>query len=325
MARLSVRVFAGVVLFVAGLALGWLWFRDSSFARVQQVLVTGSSSSERAQVRDALVRAGTGLSTLHTDEGELRAAVRPFASVAGLRVHAVFPHKLRIEVVEHEPVARVDGGNGSVPATGGGLLLPGVRADGLPAIKAPGPPAGGHVTDARTLGALEVAAAAPAPLRARAARVWFGSRGLTLDLRDGPALVFGSAAGARAKWRAAARVLADPSAAGAIYLDLRVPKLVAAGGVGPITLAATGAATAATAAAPAAATPTTAAAAPRAATAATGTTAPTGTTPETATAAGSTTAATAPGSATPAAVPEDTTPASAATPAPLQANPQPQP
>ena len=34
--------------------------------------------------------------------------------------------------------------------------------------------------------------------------------------------------------RAAVRVLADPSSAGATYLDLRVPERVAAGGLGPV-------------------------------------------------------------------------------------------
>ena len=54
------------------------------------------------------------------------------------------------------------------------------------------------------------------------------------ELHDGPDLIFGSDGDAGAKWIAAARVLAESSSAGATYLDLRVPKLVAAGGVGPI-------------------------------------------------------------------------------------------
>jgi cell division protein FtsQ len=53
-------------------------------------------------------------------------------------------------------------------------------------------------------------------------------------MRAGPPLIFGSAAAARAKWAAAARVLADPSAAGATYLDLRIPGRVAAGGLAPV-------------------------------------------------------------------------------------------
>jgi hypothetical protein len=46
--------------------------------------------------------------------------------------------------------------------------------------------------------------------------------------------VFGDADGAAEKWKAAARVLAEDSSAGATYLDLRVAALVAAGGVGPV-------------------------------------------------------------------------------------------
>jgi cell division protein FtsQ len=90
------------------------------------------------------------------------------------------------------------------------------------------------VTDRRTRIALAVAAAAPQPLLERSDRLWWGPRGLTLDLRDGPPLIFGTAHDAAAKWAGAARVLADPTAAGATYLDLRITGRVAAGGVGPV-------------------------------------------------------------------------------------------
>jgi cell division protein FtsQ len=53
-------------------------------------------------------------------------------------------------------------------------------------------------------------------------------------MKNGPELVFGSDVDARAKWIAAARVLAESSAAGATYLDLRIPGRVAAGGLAPI-------------------------------------------------------------------------------------------
>jgi hypothetical protein len=65
--------------------------------------------------------------------------------------------------------------------------------------------------------------------------VYWGDDGIAVDLRNGPDLIFGDASDAKEKWRAATRVLADDSSAGATYLDLRVPKVVAAGGVGPIT------------------------------------------------------------------------------------------
>jgi cell division protein FtsQ len=232
--RLPWRVLAGALLAIAGLALGWLWFRDSSFAAVERVTITGSGSSEQAQVREALETTGLGMSTLHVDAGALKAVVEPYSSVADLRVRPDFPHDLRIEVIEHEPVAAVRTGGSVVPATGGGLLLDGVRATGLPSVTTKAPLDGRHVSDERTLAALAVAAAAPPDLRARAERLYYGPGGMTLELRDGPDLLFGSSGDARAKWRAAARVLAEPSSAGAIYLDLRVPKLVSAGGVGPI-------------------------------------------------------------------------------------------
>jgi len=237
MARLKtlpLRVLAGVLLAVCGLVLGWLWFRDSSFAAVERVTITGSGSSEQAQVRAALETTAAGMSTLRIDERALEDVVEPFSSVAGLRIRPEFPHDLRIEVIEHEPVATVKTGGSSVPATGGGLLLDGVRAGDLPTVTTRAPLDGRHVSDERTLEALRVAAAAPPDLRARAARLFYGASGMTLDLRGGPDLIFGSAAEARSKWLAAARVLADESSAGATYLDLRVPRVVAAGGVGPI-------------------------------------------------------------------------------------------
>ena len=232
--RLPWRVLAGLLLAVVGLTLGWLWFRDSSFAAVERVTITGNGSSEREQVRQALEATAIGMSTLRVDTHALEQSVEPFASVAGLRVRAGFPHDLRVEVIEHEPVATVETGGSSLPATGGGLVLDGVRAGDLPTVATKAPLEGRHVSDARTLAALRVAAAAPDELRARAERLFYAAGGMTLELRDGPDLIFGSDSDARGKWLAAARVLAEPSSAGATYLDLRVPKLVAAGGVGPV-------------------------------------------------------------------------------------------
>jgi len=53
-------------------------------------------------------------------------------------------------------------------------------------------------------------------------------------LHNGPELVFGTGERARQKWAAAARVLAEISARGAVYLDLRIPGRVAAGGLAPV-------------------------------------------------------------------------------------------
>jgi cell division protein FtsQ len=150
-------------------------------------------------------------------------------------VQTDFPHKLSIEVLEHRPVAALDVDGRRVPVSGGGIVLTGVQADrDLPSIRRDTTPADGRVTDRRTRDALAVAAAAPEPLLRRSDRLYWGEDGLTLDLRDGPPLVFGTPDDAGSKWTAAARVLAEPSAAGATYLDLRVTGRVAAGGLGPV-------------------------------------------------------------------------------------------
>jgi cell division protein FtsQ len=220
-----------------GLLLGgaWMWLREASLVRVRDVTVRGATSSEEGRIRAALEDAARGMTTLHVREEALRRAVAGFPSVADLRVSTDLPRGMTIEVIEHRPAAALQAGDRRVPATGSGLVLAGVAADDdLPAISVESVPAR-QVTDRRTRTALIVAAAAPEALRERAERLWWGPHGLTVDLRDGPPLIFGGRDDAQAKWAGAARVLAEPSAAGATYLDLRVPGRVAAGGLGPIT------------------------------------------------------------------------------------------
>ena len=233
--RLPVRALV-VVLAVAGLAAaGWMYLRDSSLVRVRDVYIVGVSSSQETQIRAALRQAATEMTTLNLDEERLQLAVKRFPSVAEVRAETDFPRALTIEVVEREPVAAVDLGGVRVPVGAGGLLMRGVRADEeLPTLRASRIAPGGRVKDDRGLASLAVLAAAPVPLRERVERTWWGPRGLMLDLRSGPDLVFGSARQVKTKWAAAARVLAEPSAAGATYLDVRVPERVGAGGLQPV-------------------------------------------------------------------------------------------
>ncbi len=228
------KIVAGVVVAACVLAGGWFWLRDAAVVQVRDVFITGLSSSEAPSIRTALKAAALDMTTLHVREDQLRAAVAEFPSVAGIRADAKFPHKLTIEVRERAPVAAIESGGGKVAASGDGRVLRGMKFSALPTLRVKSPPAGERVTDRRTLGALRVAGGAPPELRHRIARLWSGERGLTVDLRNGPDLVFGSGSDAARKWAAAVRVLADPSSAGATYLDLRVPERVAAGGLGPI-------------------------------------------------------------------------------------------
>ena len=229
-----VRGFAAVVV-LAGLAVGgWLWLRDSSLVAVTAVRVTGAGSSDEPRIRSALESAARDMTTLHVREEILRDVVARFPSVADLRIDTDFPHRMTIEVREHRPVAALDVDGRRTPVSGGGIVLTGVHADDqLPAIRRDQLPQA-RVDDARTQAALAVAAAAPRALLERSERLWWSDEGLTMDLRDGPPLYFGTRDDAAAKWAAAARVLAEPGAAGATYLDLRVPGRVAAGGLGPM-------------------------------------------------------------------------------------------
>lgn len=226
-----------VPLLAAGLAAGgWLWLRDANVAEVRDVQVTGVTSSEQRRIRAALEAAALDMTTLHVREDALRSAVAPFVSVADLRVSTDFPHTMRIEVVEHKPVAVLELDGRRIASSTSGVVLRGIQAAAdLPVIRIENLPAGDRVGNHNTLDALAIAGAAPAPLRARVVGIWTGPRGMMLTLREGPDLIFGTSAAAAGKWAAAARVLAEPDAAGATYLDLRIPERVAAGGLGSAT------------------------------------------------------------------------------------------
>jgi cell division protein FtsQ len=216
---------------------GWMWLRDSSFVAVRDVQVTGITASDGDRVRAALVTAAREMTTLHVREHALREATASFTSVEDLRVKTDFPHALTIEVIERQPVAALAPGRGErrIPVTGSGILLRGVSADrDLPSLVLRQTAVGPRLTDKRALRALAIASSAPDPLLRRAGQLKLGSRGVVVTLDNGPELVFGSDEDAAAKWRAAARVLAETSARGATYLDLRIPGRVAAGGLAPI-------------------------------------------------------------------------------------------
>lgn len=229
------RLVIAVVLLALLAGAGYRWGRDASIVQVRAVTVTGTTSSAEPRIREALEGAARGMTTLHVREDVLRKAVADFPSVAGIRTRTDFPHGLAIEVLERRPAAVLSSGDQLLAVTGSGLLLRDVAApDTVPEIAIHTPVPGERVQDPKLLGALAVAAAAPPALAKRTISIGWGPRGLNAQLESGPPLVFGSSADAAAKWAGAARVLADPSAAGALYLDLRVPGRVAAGGVGPV-------------------------------------------------------------------------------------------
>jgi cell division protein FtsQ len=218
------------------LAAGYrFWLRDSPLVSVDDVSVTGLTMKDAARVRASLVSAAHTMTTLHVDRDELAEAVEPYPVVRTLEVETDFPHGLRIHVIEHQPAALVRG----LPVAGDGTILRGIPVEGsLPKLESRGGLGGSRLTDSAALHGARVASAAPAALRPRLESIEMRSQdGIVVQLRDGPELIFGDATRIRAKWIAATRVLADPEAEGASYIDVRLPGRPAAGGLPAATLA----------------------------------------------------------------------------------------
>jgi len=231
--RPPLRAAVAFVCVLGVLAGAWLWLRDSGLVAVERVTVTGVSGPDAPRVREALESAARDMTTLHVRAGELRTAVDAYPAVLGVKTDAHFPHGLRIAVRERTAVGTVVAGEQRVPVAADGTLMRTTTSAGLPEIAAKALPGGTHASDPGVRRSIALLSAAPGALRARVRRVYVGDRGWTLPLRDGPTLYFGGSERLAAKWAAAATVLADPTSAGATYLDLRLPERPAAGGVEP--------------------------------------------------------------------------------------------
>jgi cell division protein FtsQ len=230
-ARLRLLVLLALVALLVG---GWfLWFRDSSLVAIEKVEVTGLTAPESDRIEAALAAAAREMTTLNLDVDELERAVAGFPVVRSVQATPDFPHGLAIRVVERRPVALLVAGGRRVPVAGDGTVLPDTRVRGeLPEIRASTATSGARLSDARALALTAMAGAAPQALRERVELIGLTDRrGIVARLVDGPEVVFGDARRARAKWIAAARVLAEPSAQGASYLDVRIPERPTAGGL----------------------------------------------------------------------------------------------
>jgi cell division protein FtsQ len=232
---------------VVGLALlggGWLLLRNSSFVAVQRVQVSGVRGAQAQAIDTALIAAARQMSTLDVHVGQLRAAVAPFPVVREVRAVPRFPHALRIEVLEQPPVAALlVGGARTAVAADGVVLGQALLTSRLPTVSGYRQPAvGRRVAGPNLLGELSVLGAAPAPIVRDIERVFTGAKGLTVAMRNGLQAYFGDATRPHAKWLSLVRVLADPSSAGAAYVDVRLPGRPAAGFPAGAAAATTGAA-----------------------------------------------------------------------------------
>jgi cell division septal protein FtsQ len=220
------------------LAGGWMWLRHSSFVAVQHVRVSGAQGPQAGAIDGALKEAARGMSTLAPDPAKLKAAVARFPQVSEVKAYPSFPHAMRIAVVQRPAVASLLVGGTRIAVSGDGIALgASVPAGSLPTVAddvAPG--SGARARNPLVLQALSVFGAAPGVLDRLAERAYFSPRGLTVAMRGGLLVYFGDATRSHAKWLALAAVLADSSAAAAVYVDVRTPERAAAGftaGAGP--------------------------------------------------------------------------------------------
>jgi cell division protein FtsQ len=228
-----------VVVLCLALAAGYqFWLRDSSFVAVEDVKVSGLTTKDAERVRAALTNAGHTMTTLNVDRGLLEQSVAHYPVVRGLQISTDFPHGLRIRVIEHHPAALVELGGDQVPVAGDGTILRGMPVEGrLPMIETEVTARGERLSSSAALHAARVAGAAPAPLRSRIEAITARKEdGIVVELPEGPELIFGDGRRAEAKWIAATRVLADPEAEGATYIDVRLPGRPAAGGLSSATV-----------------------------------------------------------------------------------------
>src|SRR5918992_4975073 len=237
--RLKRRLLAAFVLTLVFAAGYQFWLRDSSLVAVEEVKISGSTSSHAERVRMSLTSAAKGMTTLPVDHERLERAVDAYPSVRELRVSPDFPHGLTVRVVEHVAAAMAVSDAGEVPVARDGTILRGMPVEGaLPTVEVDGALGDERLRDADARSAAAVAGAAPGVLRGRIKEVTKrAGQGLVAELSDGPELIFGAATQLPAKWAAAARVLADPEARGASYIDLRIPSRPAAGGLPAATVA----------------------------------------------------------------------------------------
>lgn len=235
--RLALRASLAVVVVLPLLAGGWLWLRDSSFVAVRHVHITGVHGAEAIEIRSALDDAAKRMSTMDFNAAALRSAVASFAIVGAVRVKTELPHTVSISVTERPPVAALQSaGQRTAVAADGTVLGPAWLSSALPLVSAAvEPAAGGRLGEGFALEAVTVLGAAPLALAKHVTRVYNGSEGLTLAMGNGLLVYFGDATRPHAKWLSLARVLASPNAAGALYVDVRLPERPAAGFTAPTT------------------------------------------------------------------------------------------
>lgn len=219
---------------LAVLALAWLLFWSPVLALdVDEVQVSGAGTVVAVDQVMAVVaeRAGTPLPRL--DTVGLRDAILEVPGVREARVARDWPTGLVIELVSREPVAAVP--EQKDPATGGAVAGTGyalVDQDGVQVGRVDAAPEGLPVVDvpvgdARTLTAvLTVLQSLPADLLAQVGQISAQTQDtVTMLLRDGAQVDWGSAGENPLKAAVLQALRAAPASAGAAVYDVSAPTL----------------------------------------------------------------------------------------------------
>ena len=216
---------------LALLGSGWFLVRDSGLVGVDEVVITGVSGPQAAQIERAIEEAAKQMTTMNVDVKRLEDAVARYPVVAAIEADGKLLHRLDVIVTMHEPVAALAHGDLRMAVAEDGTILQGTLTKDLPLVPVASPPGGKAVGDPDARAMVALMGAAPSELRARVGRVEMADTGLIAFVTDGPELRFGPADQLQAKWIAATRVLADYTSRGASYVDVRVPERPAAGGL----------------------------------------------------------------------------------------------
>jgi cell division protein FtsQ len=237
--RLRRRALAAVVVAALLAALYMLWLRDSSLVAVERVAVTGLTSRDADRVRSALTATAKTMTTLHVDHDRLAEIASVYPVVRSIEVETEFPNGMTVHVSEHRPVALLETDGGTVPVAADGTVLAALPVEGdLPTIELSGAAPQRELPPGAARDAAAIAGAAPAVIASRVESIGRegGARGVVAQIEDGPEIVFGDTSRATAKWAGAVRVLADSEAAGASYVDVRIPERPVAGGLAVTTV-----------------------------------------------------------------------------------------
>jgi len=211
------------------------WFRHSSLVSASHVTVEGVTTSDGPRIVAALTAAGHGESTLDVNTGALEAAVASFPTVASVSADASFPNSLTIHVTPRPPAMIASDGSSEMPIAADGTILSGMQLTkdqtaSLPVLHVNTVHDSGHLGGAPLERAL-VIGAAPAPLRPLIeGAATDPSTGVTVTLRGGFRIEFGTSDAAAQKWASAAAVLADPKLHTLAYVDVRLANRPAVGG-----------------------------------------------------------------------------------------------